>query len=90
MLETIQTGPLVYRSKNNLPFGQGWNNKANYTAGKPFSHWAAELPGVRAATTIEVAYANAEGKTVTDDSARALGHDLARALRKYLQTDAPK
>jgi hypothetical protein len=90
LLESTQSGPLVYRSKNNLLFGQGWNTKANYTAGKPFAHWAAELPGVVAATTIEVAYANAEGKVVTDDSARALGRDLAGALRKYLQTDPPK
>ncbi len=88
LLESTQTGPLVYRSKNNLAFGQEWNNKANYTTGKPFAHWAAELPGVVAATTIEVAYANAEGREVTDISARTLGRDLARALRKYLQTDS--
>jgi hypothetical protein len=90
LLESTQSGPLVYRSKNNLPFGQGWNTRSNITAGKPFAHWAAELPGVAAATTIEVAYANAEGQTVTDESARALGRDIARALRKYLQTDTPK
>src|SRR5262249_50901451 len=86
ILEKSQTGPLVYRSKNNLPFGQGWNNAAAYGNQKPFSHWAATLPGVVAATTLEVAYANAEGKVVTDQSARALGHDLTRALRKYLST----
>jgi hypothetical protein len=84
-LESVQTGPLVFGSKNNMPFGQGWNTKANYTTGKAFAHWAAELPGIRAATTIEVPYANADGKPVTDHSARNLGHDLARGLRKYLQ-----
>ena len=42
------------------------------------------------ASTIEVAYANADGKTVTDSSARALGHDLAKAFRKYLQTNPIK
>ncbi len=89
-LESVQTGPIVYRSKNNLEFGKGWNSKSNYTAGKPFSHWAADLPGVRVATTIEIAYANASGNTVTDDSARALGHDLARALRKHLQGEGAK
>src|SRR5262249_3678602 len=56
-LEAVQTGPIVYRTKNNMPFGEGWNNKKNYAVGKPFSHFAAELPGVRVATTIEVAYA---------------------------------
>jgi hypothetical protein len=83
-LEQTQTGPIRYRTRNNLPYGQGWNTAANFTAGKAFSRWAAELPGTRAATTIEIAYANAEGDTVTDQSARALGRDLARAFRKYL------
>lgn len=90
VLEATQSGPLAFQSKNNLSFGQSWNTRTNYTAGKPFAHWAAELPGVRAATTIEVAYANAGGRVVTDESARALGRDLARALRKYLQTDTSK
>ena len=76
--------PITYRMRNNLPYGQGWNIDANFTAGMSFSRFAAELPGTRAASTIEIAYANAEGDTVTDQSARALGHDLARALRKFL------
>jgi hypothetical protein len=86
VLEANQTGPLVYHSKNNLPYGKGWNTAANYKTGKPFARWAGELPGVIAASTLEVAYANADGRPVTDESARALGHDLARALRKYLPT----
>lgn len=84
ILEKVQKGPLVYSSKSNLPYGKGWNTKANYQQGKPFSRWASELPGVLTATTIEVAYANANGRPVTDESARALGQDLARALRGYL------
>ena len=84
VLEEVQTGPLVFASKNNLPYGKGWNSKANYT-GKPFSWWASEQPGVLAATTIEVAYANASGKDVTDQCAQALGRDLARALHTYLK-----
>lgn len=89
-LEKIQTGPIVYHTRNNMPFGKEWNTANNIKLGKPFSHWAAELPGTRAATTIEVAYANAEGNEVTDQSARALGHDLARALRRYLQQQAAR
>jgi hypothetical protein len=85
-LEAVQTGPIVYSARNNLPFGKGWNGKQNYGDRKPFSHWAAGLPGVRVATTIEIAYANADGKAVTDRSARALGRDLARAFRKYLES----
>lgn len=88
VLESVQTGPLVYSTKNNLPFGQGWNSKSNYGEQKPFSHWAAALPGVRVATTIEVAYANASGKAVTDQSARALGRDLALAMQQYLESQA--
>lgn len=84
-LEEVQTGPLVYRSKNNLPFGQGWNTQATYGNKKSFARWAADLPGIEIATTIEVAYANADGKIVTDQSARALGRDLSKALRKHLQ-----
>lgn len=87
VLETTQAGPLVFKSRNNLPFGQSWNTPANYSGGTSFARWAATLPGVRAAATIEIPYANAGGVAVTDQSARALGHDLARALQKYL-TDA--
>jgi hypothetical protein len=84
VLETTQTGPLVFQSRNNLPFGQSWNTPANYSGGTSFARWAATLPGVRAAATLEIPYANAGGVAVTDQSARALGHDLARALQKYL------
>lgn len=76
---------LPFSSKNNLPFGQGWNTAANYKTGKAFARWAGELPGVRFAATLEVAYANASGRPVTTETARALGHDLARALARYLQ-----
>lgn len=86
LLEATQSGPLVFSSKNNLPYGQSWNTQANYGTRKAFSQWAGELPGVTTATTIEIAYSNADGKPVTDHSARALGHDLARALRQYLET----
>ena len=84
LLETSQTGPLRYSTKNNLPFGKGWNTPANFTAGLSFGRWAAALPGVRVAATLETPYANAGGVAVTDQSARLLGHDLARALQKYL------
>lgn len=37
------------------------------------------------AASFEIPYANAGGKPVTSDSARAFGHDLAAALVAYLQ-----
>jgi hypothetical protein len=86
ILESVQTGPLVYSRGNNLPFGTSWNTAENVGPGlKTFEMWASEQPGVLIATTIEIPYANAGGKPVMPDSARALGLDLARALRVYLQ-----
>jgi hypothetical protein len=86
ILESVQTGPLVYRRSNNLPFGVSWNTADNVGSGlKTFDMWASEQPGVLIATTLEIPYANAGGKPVTAESARALGLDLARALSIYLQ-----
>ena len=50
-----------------------------------FGRWALDLPGIFATTTLEISYANANGKTVTADGARTLGRDLARSLRKLLE-----
>jgi hypothetical protein len=85
ILEAVQKGPLLYRTKDNVPFGTAWNTSANFTQGMSFGRWALDLPGIFAATTLEVSYANANGTTVTADSARALGHDLARSIRKLLE-----
>jgi hypothetical protein len=86
ILESVRTGPLPYSRGNNLPFGKGWNTEQNTGPSlKSFCAWASEEPGVSIATTIEVPYANSGGKPVTAESARALGGDLARALRVYLQ-----
>ena len=81
-LERSHLGPLPYRRKQNLPHGQMWN-----TLDEPrsFGRWAALQPGVQVAATIEIPYATATEVAVTDQSARALGHDLARAMRQYLQ-----
>ena len=88
ILESSRTGPLPYHVTDNLPFGQGWNTEKNYGSGKSFSRWASELPGIDISATVEIPYANAGGEPVTPDSARAFGHDLARALRRYLETGA--
>ena len=88
VLERVRTGPLPYKRENNLPFGQAWNKPANFTAGISFARWAGELPGVRVASTIEFPYANVQGHEVTDETARAFGRDLARAIRTYLDAAA--
>lgn len=83
ILEAVQTGPLVFDSKHNLPFGQAWNVGTEEL--KSCSIWSAALPNVLAGTTIEIPYANASGKQVTTESARAFGRDLAHALHHFLK-----
>jgi hypothetical protein len=85
-LEDICTGPLPYKAFDNLPFGKAWNTNKNYGKLKSCSRWAAEIEQVRLATTIEIPYANVGGEEVTADTARAFGSDLARAIRKYLES----
>ena len=65
-----------------LPFGTSWNTNRNSAT---FSNWAAGIEGIRLASTLEVAYARAGGEAVTPESARALGRDLAKALRRYVE-----
>lgn len=90
ILERNNSGALPYATANNLPFGQAWNVNTNYTSkltGKPLcscTRWAAQQPGIRAAATIEIPYANASGVVVDQVSATSFGHDLARAIRLYL------
>lgn len=85
MLEKVQSGPLVYRAASNMPYGKSWNKAANTGDLKSNSQWTSEQRGIMVATSIEIPYANAGGQPVTAESARALGVDLARALRAYLQ-----
>jgi len=84
LLEELRQGPLVYRTADNLPFGKAWNTGMAAPNLKSFGLWAAELPGIEVAGTIETAYANASGSEVNADTARAFGRDLARAIRAYL------
>lgn len=82
VLEQVQIGPLVYHPKHNIPWGQAWNTTKEP---KSCSRWTAELPGVLVGATIEIPYANVGGEPVTPRTARLLGHDLARAIRRYLE-----
>jgi hypothetical protein len=89
LLETVQSGPLVYRASDNLPFGKAWNTSANTGGNKSFSQWAAGLEGIRLEASFEIPYANAGGQPVTPDSARVFGHSLAKAIRGYLEQTGP-
>jgi hypothetical protein len=84
ILESVQTGPLLYRARDNLPFGKDWNQKIDPKL-QTCSGWAAGLPGIRVATSIETPFASASGREVNAESARALGRDLARAIAQYLR-----
>lgn len=84
-LARVQSGPLVYRPEHNIPHGKAWNTLAEP---KTFGRWAAGLPGIEFATTVELPYANALGQEVNATSARAFGRDLARAIREHLAVAA--
>lgn len=84
MLETLGRGPIPYQAANNLPYGVEWNTSENWGAGKNCARWMFEQPGVVLAAGLEVPYANAGGVAVIPDTARALGGDIARALRVFL------
>jgi len=83
ILEDTYIDSLPYHVSNNLPFGVSWNTDGG--APRTFSRWVATIPGVIASTLIEIPYANVEGMTVTSETARAFGRDLAHALHDYLQ-----
>jgi len=85
LLAAACTGPLGYDPKYNVPFGTSWN-----TLPEPrmSARWAATIPGVAMATTLEFPYATAGGKEVNIATARRFGADLARAIRRFLETVA--
>jgi hypothetical protein len=83
ILEASRTGPLPHDCRDNLPFGQSWNNEAD-SLPKRSAGWAKSLPGIRFASLIEIPYANAGSVEVNTASARAFGRDLARAMHLYL------
>ncbi|MBN2153709.1 MAG: hypothetical protein JW839_19790 [Candidatus Lokiarchaeota archaeon] len=84
-LEAFQRGPLRFHAGDNIPFGQGWNTGRNSAQGPGFTAWAWQLPRMLLATTIEIPYATAAGAEVNAGTARSLGHDIARAIRRFLE-----
>jgi len=75
---------LVYSQSSDLAFGTSWN-KESPQPDATFKDWLAQVDGARLATTLEIPFANASGGEVTQESARALGADVARALVEYLK-----
>lgn len=84
ILKAVQTGPLRF-NLNATDSNAKWRTSPDSDSAK-FAGWAGRLPGVRLATTIEIPYANAGGGEVTAETARALGRDVARAVRRFLES----
>jgi hypothetical protein len=81
VLERVRTGPLPYRADGTLPYGQAWNVGDPSSPRMSCSRWmTAHAPGAPTVASFELPYANAGGVTVTPETARAFGRDLARAI----------
>ncbi len=85
LVEQHTQGPLPFSHDNYLAFGEAWNVATNYSDGSSIVTWAAQLPSVKLAVAIELPYAIASGAEVNQDSAKAFGSDLGRALGFYLR-----
>jgi hypothetical protein len=86
-LEEVQAGPLRFSLADSQRFTtwDGGPAKPAIPGVKPrtFSSWVRTVPGVKVGVVVELPYANAAGGEVNQDSARAFGRDLARALHIY-------
>ena len=84
ILECVQTGELVYRRRDNMAFGQGWNTSQTHGERGSFVLWAERLPENLLAATIEMPYATVGDAAVTPATARAFGKDLGVAVQTFL------
>jgi hypothetical protein len=82
ILQQVQTGPLVYNTKNNLPYGVSWNKLKPVT--DKCSGWMAQLPGISLGASMEFPYSAVGKEPLAVENSRSLGFDLARAVRRYL------
>ena len=87
LLESLQCGTMAYRASDDIPFGEGWNTGSNYTAGKSCIIWALSnenLTNLKVCRTFEVPFAKANGTTVTGETCRDLGADIAKTAKAFL------
>jgi hypothetical protein len=82
ILEGKQLGMLPFSTENNLPYGQEWNVS---TEPRSCTAFMSNLPGIRAAGTLEVPYALCHDQPVTPEACRTVGRDLAVALQIFLE-----
>ena len=86
LLEKLQNGSMRYRAADDIPFGTSWNGPNTYRSGWGAALWAChKVRGIGVARSIEVPFANANGAVVTPETCRALGRDIAKAIKAYLE-----
>ena len=81
LLEKHQRGPLRFSAKHSKVWPPSWGDQSKTNQG-----WCATLPGIEVATGMELPYARNGNQPITPERARALGRDLVRAMRVYLET----
>ncbi len=81
-LDAVQQGPLKYSPANDKVWPSNWKGWD-----KTPMAWFRTLPGVTVSTALELPYSTNAGMQVTPERCRAFGHDIARAIRRYLLTD---
>jgi hypothetical protein len=90
ILEKERKGTIPFKAINTLLFGKSWNTASNFSKKdvplQSCAQWGTTLPNAVFSSSTEIPFANAEGVVVDADSARALGNDLAHAIRIYLET----
>lgn len=83
IIEEENDGIIPFGPKNFLPYGEEWNK---VPPGLNNSSWCGAHEHVKIAASIEIPYGNAEGRDVTQDSARKLGEVIIRSMIRYLKT----
>ena len=84
ILESVRVPEAPYFKKNNIPFGTSWNTANNYIQGRTIKHYAAQLPFVSCAQTIEIPFANFGDVTVDHEAMLRYGEAIAHAVLLYL------
>jgi len=86
VLESVQQGQLKFHLADSQEFTT-WSGPDGRKGPTPrlFTTWVRTVPGILFGTALEVPYANAGGIEVNQMTARAFGHDLARALPVWLE-----
>ncbi|MDO5580898.1 MAG: M14 family zinc carboxypeptidase [Planctomycetia bacterium] len=88
ILEQKQAGGMIpYKESFNLPFGKSWNIGTGSDIPKSLREWSARQKNAIFGATIEIPYANASGKPVTAESARELGHNIAKSMYLFLNEE---